>query len=97
MWKIPVYVITLIFHIRVPMSVLFQLFVYKILPFFAVDHRVTLSFEALDFIPQSQNHTWELQTEDCESSNYIEFVIPPQSLKLCVNDFQLDNKVRVKR
>ena len=79
------------------MTVLFQLFVYKVFSIFTVDHRVTLSFEALDFIPQSQNHTWELQTEDCESSNYIEFVIPPQSLKLCVNDFQLDNKVRVKR
>ena len=62
--------------------------------FFAVDHRVVLNIEALDFIPQNQNHTWKLQTEDCES-DFIEFIVSEskksesESLKLCLGPVHL--------
>ena len=52
-----------------------------------------LTIETLDFIPQNQNHSWKLQTEDCES-DFIEFIVSPESLKLCLDNIGL---VREKR
>ena len=68
--------------------------------FFSVDHRVVLSFEALEFVPSLQNNNSytrpiKLQIKDCAESNYIEFLIqqqPQQSLKLCLDNLGLEKR-----
>ena len=58
-----------------------------------MDHRVVLSFETLEFVPQKhQNDSQrELQIKDCAESDYIEFLIP-QSLKLCLDNLGLEKR-----